>query len=53
MGKVREHVLDRTQDTATGVAEAAGLLEETTGRCPPLRERHPTRLMTWRRGVIM
>lgn len=35
------------------LGEAADLLEETISRYPLLRERHLTRLMTWRRGVIM
>ncbi|MEU0458489.1 hypothetical protein ABZ322_37240, partial [Streptomyces sp. NPDC006129] len=35
------------------LGEAADLLEETISRYPQLRERHLTRLMTWRRGVIM
>jgi serine/threonine protein kinase len=34
------------------LADAANRLEEVLGRHPRLRERHLTRLMTWRRGVI-
>jgi serine/threonine protein kinase len=34
------------------LAEAADLLEEALDRHPGLRERHLTRLTTWRRGVV-
>ncbi|GAA1503065.1 hypothetical protein GCM10009802_59980 [Streptomyces synnematoformans] len=34
------------------LAEAADRLEETVSRHPGLRERHLTRLTTWRRGVV-